>query len=522
MSEWFRDFDRQWSASGHSTIETHISMVFLAPERVYKVKKPVDLGFLDFSTPELRRSCCESEVQLNSRLAPGVYLGVVPVTRSPEGTYAFGGAGVRVDWAVEMVRLDESNRADVLLREGRVERDEIETIAVTLARFHQAARCDEETSKYGSHERVRANVEENFEQTVDTIGLYLAPHQVHEVEAWQLDFLGRHRESFDRRVLDERIRDGHGDLRLEHIYLDESHGVRIIDCIEFNERFRYADVAADIAFLAMDLTASGRVDLAEAFLALYSREAGDFDLYSVVDFYESYRAFVRGKVSGILAGERAASVELRERAAADARRFFLLSLASERRSLLDPTLIAVGGIIACGKSTVAQAVADQLAAPVIATDRARKQLMGLAPEEPVHEEAFSGAYSPEASSKVYDEVLRRAEIVLRSGRSVLLDASFRSRVERQQAKALAEGLGVPFRFVECLAPDAVCRERLAERARRAQVSDGRLEIFDDFVARWEPVEELDVAEHVRLDTTRPLWASLEILRRSIPSWPVGV
>lgn len=493
---------RDLLAPGVELIETHISWVFLQGDDVWKVKKPVDLGFLDFSSSEKRYDACKAEVHLNRRLAPHVYQGCVPIVRDADGRYRIDEPGEAVDWAVHMVRLPEDRRADVLLAGGRLGPVHVDRIAERIAAFHEQARADDETARYGTAQAIAVNVRENFRQTRDSIHELVTAEQAAEIEAWQRRFLAEHGDLFAARVEAGRVRDGHGDLRLDHVYLDADR-VTVIDCIEFNQRFRFADVCADVAFLAMDLTWNGRVDLAERFLAAYAREANDFDLYPLVDFYESYRAFVRGKVSAMLARDADADHAVRERAAREARRYFLLALASERRSLLPPAVIAVGGWIAAGKSTVAEGLAGELAAPVVDSDRTRKSLLGLAPRAQLEEKPWQGPYSRQSTDRVYAEMLRRAGAVVSSGRTVVLDASFRSRERRTAARRLAEGHGVPFYFVECRADREVCRERLARRDREERVTDGRLEIFDDFLERWERVDELPRDVHLVCDTTRP-------------------
>lgn len=502
-------------------IETHISWVLVGRDEVIKIKRPVDLGFLDFSTPELRRRASQAEVRLNRRLAPEVYLGVEPVTRDDRGRWRLGGEGPALDWAVRMRRLPDAERADVRLAEGRLDPTHLDAVARRLADFHATARCDAETTRHGTAAAVAANVRENFEQTRETIGAYLAPEEARELRERQEAFLRRHGELFTRRIADGRVRDGHGDLRLEHVYLrDSGNGgadVTIIDCIEFNRRFRFADVAADVAFLSMDLAFHGRVDLAEAFLAAYARETGDYNLYRLVDFYESYRAFVRAKVASMVAADGELSAATREAARETARRYYLLALAAERRPLLPPVVVAVGGVIAAGKSTVARGLSAAMGAPVVDADRTRKALLGVEPTRPLREEAFAGAYRPEVTEKVYAELVHRAGAVLTSGRPVILDASFRARSLRQAARRLAREKGLPFLFVECRASPELCRQRLA--AREAGVSDGRLEIFQDFLARWEETEELAPEEHRVVDTARPLAETLAELRQALPTWP---
>lgn len=490
-------------ATGLELIETHISWVFLGPTDVFKVKRPVDLGFLDFTTLAERRVACEAEVRLNRRLAPDVYLGIVPITLGRDGAHAIDGAGETVDWAVRMRRLHVDRRADELLQAGSLCPDDIDRLADHIARFHAEARCDAETSRHGAVDTIRQNVHENFAQTRDSIAEYLTPEQAREIESWQLGIL-RDEQTFTARIDADRVRDGHGDLRLEHVYFEHDGSIAIIDCIEFNERFRYADVCADVAFLSMDLAWHGRVDLAERFLARYARVANDYDLYSVVDFYESYRAFVRGKVATLLAADREASAIARERAHREARRYFMLSLAFERPPLAPPRVVVVAGMIASGKSRSASTVGEILAAPVVSSDRIRKHMMDREPEESMKSDAWSGAYSERMTKAVYEELFRLTGVILDSGRPVVIDASFRTAAMRAAVKRLAEQRGIPFVLLECTAPRDLLLRRLAARQHvDAHESDARADLLDEFERRFEPISELPASQHARLDTSRP-------------------
>jgi uncharacterized protein len=508
-------------AAGIERVETHISWVFLGPSTVWKVKKPVQLGFLDFSTLEQRRRACDAEVRLNSRLAPNVYRSVVPVTRGPDGRHRIGGEGPPVDFAVEMARLPDARRADVMLREGRLTGEHVDILAGRLARFHADMATDECIGSFGTPEAILRNVQENFAQTRTTVGEHLSAAEALEIETKQARFIDEHRDLLVGRVWRGRVRDGHGDLRFEHVYFTDDEPT-IIDCIEFNERFRYADVACDLAFLSMDATSLGRVDLAERLLAAYARASGDYELFRLVDFYEGYRAYVRGKVSSMLQATPDVSPEIRARAGRDARRHYLLALSAGRPSLLEPAVIAVGGLIASGKSSVAERLGHVMAAPVVDSDRTRKSLFGVPPTTPLAASAWEGAYTPSHTANVYAEMLRRARWVLGSGRPVVLDASFRTRALRRAAKALAAEHGLPFFFVETRTAPETCRARLRERALAPSVSDGRLEVFDAFRSQWEPVDELSPREHLVVDTSLPLDENLSRLTRTLPAWPPGL
>lgn len=504
-------------------VETHISWVFLGAQEVWKVKKPVNFGFLDFCSREQRRAACEAEVRLNRRLAPDVYLGVVPITAGGDGKMRLGGEGPPVDYAVHMRRLSEPARADVRLATGQLDAEDIDEVAITLARFHGDSAPLAAEAQTASVDFVAQNIRENFGQTRGLIERHLEPAQARELEEWQLGFIDRNIELLHARATAGRVRDGHGDLRLEHVYFEPPGAVTIIDCIEFNERFRLADVCCDLAFLAMDLAYHDRVDLSERLLATYAREANDYDLYRLVDFYQSYRAHVRAKVSLLLAADPAVSPTAREAARQQARRYFLLALAEERRALAEPAVIAVGGIIASGKSTIATHIGARLGAPVIASDHTRKFLAGVDPERQLGTSHFSGAYAPERTEQVYSELWERAGAVLSSGRSVVLDASFRAQRHRDAARALAERHGLPFYFVECQAPEQQLRQRLAARARApGHVSDAREDLLSAFAARWEPEATLPAGQHLLVDTTAPTEVTIERLGEALPFWPAPV
>jgi uncharacterized protein len=503
--------------------ETHISWVFLTESSAFKVKKPVDFGFLDFRAPESRRRACEAELRLNERLAPGVYCGLVPVRRRPDGHLAFGeGSGEQVDWAVKMVRLSDERRADHMLLAGALGLAEIDRLAARLARFHASCAPDAKAAGYGSPAAIAASVEENFAQVGAALERYVSPAEAVELRRIPREILAKRRGAFERRAASGRVRDGHGDLRLEHVYFEDDGPPKVIDCIEFNERFRYGDVCSDIAFLSMDLAHFGAVDLAERFLAQYARASNDYDLYELVDFYEGYRAFVRGKIAHFVASDEALPAAKRQAAAAQARGYFLLALSAERRALLTPQMVCVGGIIAAGKSTLADALAFEMSAPVVDADRTRKDMVGVRATEAVRDGAWAGAYDPAFTDVVYAEVLRRARVVLASGRPVILDASFRCARLRAAARALALEVGAPFCFLECQVPLDVARARLAERAQGQSVSDGRIEVLEDFVERFEPVTELLDSEHLVIDTRAGLDAELSRVRVRVATWPRGL
>jgi aminoglycoside phosphotransferase family enzyme/predicted kinase len=493
---------------GFQLIETHISRVYLTATDVFKTKRPVALGFLDFRSLDDRARACDAEVALNGRLAAGVYLGVLALVRGEQGALEFVARDeVRerkiLDFAVHMRRLSDEARADTRLARGLFDRDEAESVARTLAAFHLQARSDAETAAFGTVESVARNLEENFAQVEAYVADHLTSEEVREVETYQRAFLAAHAPLVTARAEQGFVRDGHGDLRLEHVYRQDDGSHVVIDCIEFNQRFRFADVCADLAFLSMDLRSHVRDDVADLLVAAYAEASGDYGLYALLDFYESYRAFVRGKVASFLAHDEAVRSETRDAAKSAARRHFLLALSAARPRLVAPRLIVCMGTIASGKSTLANGLATRLGAGVLCADRVRKQLLAVPETTALHDAPFQGNYTVAMSERVYTLLRERAAAVLASGRSVIVDASFRERRERNLLRHAAAQLGVEAVFLECRCDRGTAMKRLTQRASGPSVSDGRAEIYDSFAASFEPLCEIERSVHHVLDTDQP-------------------
>ena len=291
-------------------VQTHISSVFLTPDRAYKLKKPVHFGFLDFSTVELREKNCKAEVELNRRLAPEIYLGAVPVTLA-DGELSIDGQGEVVDWLVVMRRLEEEKLGVRVLERGELGERQIDQLVEILVPFYDEARTGEGVDRYGTIEAVKFNTDENFAQTEASVGKLISRHRFEHIRDWTDRFYRENAELFESRIAEGRIRESHGDLHLGNIFCDDPPV--IFDCIEFNERFRCGDVAVDLAFLAMDLDFRGRPDLAARLIDGYVAASGDRRLPELLDFYKCYRAYVRGKIAAFTASDPAlADAERRE------------------------------------------------------------------------------------------------------------------------------------------------------------------------------------------------------------------
>jgi len=478
-------------------VETHISWVLLAGGRAYKIKKPVDLDFLDFTTLDRRRYFCQEEVRLNRRLAPDTYLGVVELTGSPSRP-RLGGPGPIIEVAVAMRRLPADRMLDRLVRDGAVDAALLEDLGVLMAAFHAAAETGGAIDACGAVEAIRGNWEENFAQTAAVPPDILPPGTRSELRRFVDEFLAREADRLAARVRAHRIRDCHGDLQAQHVCCREP--IQIFDCIEFNPRFRYGDVAGEIAFLAMDLDWLGRRDLAMRFLNAYLEESADYDAVPLLDFYRAYRAYVRGKVQSFQVADRAG-------AAAVARERF--ALAGRYAAARPPApLLITTGVMGSGKTTVAALVAARLGAVVIRTDAVRKRLAGIALREPAPHPFGEGLYAPDMGQRTYAETLRVAGEALAARWPVVMDGSFSSASERRAARDLAAGAQAPLAVLWCDAPDGVIRDRLRRRAAgRHEVSDGREELLERHRARYEPpAGEPGV---FRVDTTQEVERAVE-------------
>ena len=488
-------------------VQTHISYIFIAGQEVYKVKKAVDFGFLDFTTLEKRKFYCDEELRLNRRLAPETYLGVETITEDAPDRLALNGNGRIVEYAVRMKKLPVDRMLGRLLAEGRCDPAVIDAVAAKLADFHHRAETGGRIDAMGGVETIRLNHEENFSQTAAYVDITIRRSRYSFIRAYDRDFLKRQEPLLQRRVAEHRIRDGHGDLHLEHICV--VNGITIFDCIEFNERFRFGDVAAEVAFLAMDLDYNGYESWAEAFVQAYIRHSGDQDIRQLLNFYRCYYAYVRGKVVGFRIQDPAIDDRQRAEAKETAVRYFDLAHSYAARPEA-PLLILTAGLMGTGKSVLARNLALRLGAEVIRTDVLRKAFFAHSTTERHAEDFGSGIYSDEFSRRTYAKALELATEKLHQGRSVIIDASYKRRDERLRAAEVAKRWNAGLFVVECVAPEEVVKERLdARQAARTDPSDGRWELYIAQKADFERVTEIPAEMHLVVDTARPPEECLE-------------
>jgi aminoglycoside phosphotransferase family enzyme/predicted kinase len=483
-------------------VQTHISVVALVPPWVYKVKKPVDFGFLDFTTREKRRAACEDEVRLNRRLCAETYRGVVPLVRTD------GGLRVNppddtdapvVDHAVKMRYMPPEHFLHNRVEQDRVTRADVDRVARRLADFYGECSSSPEIAEEGWIERIRVSVEENFEQTADLVGRSIPRPTYDALRDYTDRFLDQQATLLHRRRAGGFIVEGHGDLRLGHVHLTDER-ICIYDCIEFNERFRRLDWASDIAFLAMDFDVHGRPDLERHFVDRMQEALGDPDLPRLLDFYKSYRAYVRAKVEGMQAAEDEVPADERAACRQKARRYVRWALRYAVAGT-EPRVVVVMGRPGTGKSTQARAVADALGWRHAASDLVRKHLADLPTEERASAAEREQLYTPEMTARTYARLRELATERARNGQSTVLDATYSARAERDRLRAHLQAAGVPHVMVECTAPDDVLRQRLATRdAEGAHGSDARAEDFNLLDARYDAPSALEDARHVRVST----------------------
>ncbi|TPQ15741.1 AAA family ATPase [Streptomyces sporangiiformans] len=476
--------------------ETHTAIVFFTGDRAYKLKKPVDLGFLDYTTVTARRAACEREVALNSRFAPDVYLGLGEI-RSPDSSEA--------EPIVVMRRMPTDRRLSRLVREGAAVDDVLRAVARHLAAWHANAPRGRDVDEQGTRDALSSRWEASFAQVHALAGDGFVPDGVAEVERLVRRYLVGRKRLFDSRIEQRRMVDGHGDLLAEDVFcLDD--GPRVLDCLEFDDHLRYVDGLDDAAFLAMDLEQLGNPAAAAYFLAQYSEYSGDPAPPSLWHHYVAYRAFVRAKVSVIQARQGAPGADTASR------RLVSATLRHLRTAAVCLTL--VGGLPGSGKSTLSGALADRLGVTLLSSDRLRKELAGIPAEQSAAAGYGEGLYTPEWTARTYATLLDRAAALLSSGESVVLDATWSDAGQREAALRVAERTSADLVALHCHVPGEVSAARLS--ARGPGVSDAALDIATAMAAREAPWPEA-----LSVDTSGPLESAVARGLAAVRPWGTG-
>jgi aminoglycoside phosphotransferase family enzyme/predicted kinase len=497
-------------------LETHISYVILTGRYAYKIKKAVDLGFLDFTTLERRRFFCEEELRLNVRTAPDLYLRVVPVCGSVQAP-RIGADGEAIEYAVTMREFPQDALADRLLARGQFTAEHVDSLAGEIAGFHRAALRAQENDPWGAPVTVAADAAQNFSQ-MRAAGVPAASMEaLDRLEAWSLQEHARLRDVFAQRKREGAVRECHGDLHLGNIALLDGQP-RIFDCVEFNPAFRWIDVMNEIAFPVMDLHAGGRADLAARLLDAWLERTGDYGGLRVLRYYVVYRAMVRAKVARMRARQmdRAApdSADLEQKV----HRY--LTLAEEQARATGRFVVLAHGLSGSGKTTLSQTLLELTGAVRIRSDVERKRMRGLEARARTGADVGRGLYAAGATEATYARLLEIAAAIVDAGYGVIVDATFLHYEQRARFRALADGAGARFLIIDFQADEALLRERVVERGRSGEdASDAGLAVLAHQIAGREPLRAEERALTTVFDASMPLeqarrpqaWA--EALRR---------
>jgi uncharacterized protein len=490
-------------------LQTHISYVLLTGDYAYKVKKPVDFGFLNFSTLERRRHFCQEELRLNQRGAPGLYLQVLPIGQT-QGRFQLGSSGEPVEYALKMRQFPQEQLFSNLLERGELTPALMEELGRVVAAFHAQAETNDYIRSFGRPERVREAFDENYAQTQRYVGGPQTAEQYQETQAYTERFFAERQELFYQRMAQDRIREGHGDLHLGNLCWWEGQ-ILLFDCIEFNEAFRFVDTMYDVSYAVMDLDARHRSDLGNAYLNTYLEETGDWEGLKILPIYLNRQAYVRAKVTSFLLDDPAAAEADKANAFYTAARYY--RLAWEYTLPKQGQLFLMAGLSGAGKSTVARYLARQRGAIHIRSDAVRKHLAGI----PLRQRGGPEVYTPEMTEKTYRRLVELGVELAREGYSVILDAKFDRQALRGMAIEQAQKCGIPLRILHCYAPEAVLRERLQRRMAAGTVEGGNLADIADATAdllaqqqaQWQDFSEGERSYLTVLDTSQDWQAQLQ-------------
>jgi uncharacterized protein len=473
-------------------IETHISWVLLTGPYAYKIKKPVDLGFVDFSTLDKRRHYCDEELRLNQRLAPELYVAVIPITGSASRP-ALGGQGPVIEYAVKMREFAQSAQLDRALARGELHGEHIVRLARSVAQFHARAAVAGHDSPFGDAAAVWQPAGQNFQQIRPRLDTAQDRGLLDKLQAWSSQTHARLTEEWEERKHAGFIRECHGDMHLGNMALLGDRIV-IFDCLEFNERLRWIDVMSEVAFVTMDLHDRGRPGLAHRFLNDYLQHGGDYRGLHVLRFYQVYRALVRAKVACLRLAQAGLSAEERDKIRRHYRQY--LRLAEHYTRSIPTPVIITHGLSGSGKTTIGDALLESSGAIRIRSDVERKRLFSLSPEARSDSGVAAGIYSPEATLRTYNHLAEIARTVVSAGFPVIVDAAFLKWQQREQFRRLADDLRVPFVIFHCDAPEALLRRRIAERqALDLDPSEATLQVLDHQLLTQEPLQA-DEAKYI--------------------------
>ena len=477
-------------------IETHISWVILTGDFAYKIKKPVDFGFLDFSTLKKRKYFCQQELHLNRRLAADIYLELSAITGT-EDRPQLAGSGEIIEYAVKMKQFPQSAQLDNMLAAGELKLTHMNAFADMAANFHQSADVADISSNYGSKEAVYHPVEENFQQIAQQAVASDYTDQLATLSQWSQSQLTEKQSIMAQRKANGFIRHGHGDMHLRNmLWLNDK--AMAFDCIEFNEKLSWVDVISDAAFLIMDLQHRQQQPLANRFLNRYLEVTGDYAGLSLLPFYLGYRAMVRAKVSILRLAQNNISAQQNQQILTEFESY--LELAGRYTKTSTPQLIIMRGFSASGKSTVSQQLLDKTGMIRIRSDIERKRLFASDSTTKTASKIDAGIYSSEATKQTYEKLRKLASDIINAGYSVIVDAAFLKHEQRQIFQQLATQLQVTYNILQTTAPDEVLRQRIQNR--KNDISDADLVVLEHQLANYQTLHKSETAYVISIDTTQ--------------------
>ncbi len=481
-------------------MQTHASYVLLTGEFVYKLKKPVNFGFLDYSTVAKRQHCCEEELRLNQRGAKELYVEVIAISKQAD-RYYLGADGEIVDYAVKMLQFPQETLLSNMFAAGTIAVADIEDMGRVVAEFHTKAQTSEYIDSFGTVECIRRSIEDNYRQTEKYIDLVKPTlrecvqtrAQYTETRAYTERYFSEHPELFKERVTRGFIRECHGDLHLRNICRWHDKTL-LFDCIEFNEPFRFVDTMYDVAFAVMDLEARGRKDLANRFLNTYAEQTGDWEGLQVLPLYLSRQAYVRAKVTSFLLDDPTISIADKQAAAQTARDYYCQAWMYTRAS--QGKFILMSGLSGAGKSTLGKQIAACVGAIQLRSDAVRKHLGGIQ----LLARGDASLYTPEMTARTYDRVLELAAKLAARGFTVVLDAKYDRVSLRAAVVNLAQVRGIPLQICYCTAPDEVLRDRLQQRT--GDIADATGDLLASQQEGWEEFTPAERSVVTTVDTTQ--------------------
>ena len=477
-------------------IETHISWVILTGDYVYKIKKPVNLGFVDFSTLAKRKFYCEEELRLNRRLAPNLYLDVISLSGTEDNPELNGNGNV-FEYAVRMRQFLQEMQLDQVLARSELRQDMIDSLAKLIADFHQQITVAGINDSAGKPEQVYQPVKENFIQIRQRIHDKSKIDLLVSIEQWSDKTFNQISNILAERKQKGFIRECHGDLHLRNLAWYNNKPLAF-DCLEFNPNFRWIDVISEVAFLVMDLEDHKQPELAQRFLNRYLEYTGDYPGCQVLQFYLSYRAMVRAKVAAIRLAQKGISQEESDAAREELDSYLKLALSYTKQK--KSFVIITRGMSASGKSTLTQPLLEKTGAIRVRSDIERKRIFGITPGQDAHAEPEQGIYSREATLKTYIKLLALSETIIDAGLPVIVDATFSTAEQRQLFKELAVKKHVRYIILEFIATEETLKQRIRERKR--DVSDADIDVLENQIKNWRPLEENEKNYSISVDTEK--------------------